>query len=395
MGYCRGAGMLCIAAATLRGDDTAAQQELIQKLLARVDALEQRVRDLEGASPAKAEPPSDVREHTAAESKSRGPSMNIRGYADVDYFWEKNRNSMNTFALGQMDLFITSRLSDRISVLFETVVDHEPNNSTGIDIERFLLQYRQNEYLNIAAGRYHSSIGYYSTAYHHGNWLQTATGRPALYFFEDAGGLLPIHNVGVSVTGRLPSGPLGLRYAAETGNGRAYRNSEEAVQSVVDENNGKSLNFALSAQPEALQGWRFGTSAYRDNLTPSVGAGIHQRIFSAYAVLDRPGMEFLNEGVWMRHNQGGRVTSVPGWYSQFSYRLGVWRPYVRYEWMNRPGRDPIIQASGEPAGLLQLITGGVRYDFTDYAALKFFAGRRFQRSSGDAFVGGVQLAFTF
>jgi hypothetical protein len=48
---------------------------------------------------------------------------------------------------------------------------------------------------NVVVGRFHSAIGYSNTAYHHGTWLQTTTGRPLLFQFEDQGGILPIHNV--------------------------------------------------------------------------------------------------------------------------------------------------------------------------------------------------------
>ena len=97
-------------------------------------------------------------------------------------------------------------------------------------------------------GRYHTSIGYYNTAYHHGKWFQTAVGRPFLFRFEDEGGILPIHNVGVSVQGRIPSGKLGLNYVAEMGNGRTSRSLDlSPVQNVVSEKNGKSINLALIA----------------------------------------------------------------------------------------------------------------------------------------------------
>ena len=109
------------------------------------------------------------------------------------------------------------------------------------------------------AGRYHTAIGYYNTAYHHSTWLQTATGRPFLFKFEDDSGILPIHNVGVSVTGIIPSGRLGLHYIAEVGNGRASSSpNAEPVQNTVDENNGKSFNLRILFRPTGVRGLQAG-----------------------------------------------------------------------------------------------------------------------------------------
>jgi hypothetical protein len=74
--------------------------------------------------------------------------------------------------------------------------------------------------------------------------------------------------VGFSLTGLVPSGPLGLHYLAEVGNGRASHLGAEAVQSVVDENNGKAINLALFARPNAVRGLQVGFSEYHDTLRP-------------------------------------------------------------------------------------------------------------------------------
>jgi hypothetical protein len=118
------------------------------------------------------------------------PKMNIRGFGDVRFGEEAYEASPASFAFGQLDLYITSRLSDRTSVLMETVFESEKNNALGVDIERILVQQRINRYLKIEGGRNHTAIGYYNTAYHHGTWFQTAIARPFFFAVEDEGGLL-------------------------------------------------------------------------------------------------------------------------------------------------------------------------------------------------------------
>ena len=189
--------------------------------------------------------------------------LRIRGFGDISFHGDTQKGDTTSFSLGQLDLFVTSDVSDKFKFLSEIVFEAGPTNvygtnigdpnSFGVDIERYLLQYSHNDYFNISVGRVHTAIGYYNTAYHHSSWLQTTTGRPFLFDFEDKGGILPIHTVGASVSGQVPSGSLGLHYVAEIGNGRASRTplTEEPVQNEIDDQNHKAYNLAVFARPEA------------------------------------------------------------------------------------------------------------------------------------------------
>ena len=186
--------------------------------------------------------------------------LQIRGFGDMTFHGSDMKGSTNSFSLGQVHLFVTSDISEKFRLLSEIVFEGDDKNVFGVDVERLLLQYSHNDYFNLSVGRYHTDIGFYNTAYHHSAWLQTAVGRPFLFLFEDQGGILPVHNVGFSLTGLVPSGALGLHYVAEVGNGRASHLGAEAVQSVVDENNGKALNLALFARPNPVRGLQLGFS---------------------------------------------------------------------------------------------------------------------------------------
>jgi hypothetical protein len=59
-------------------------------------------------------------------------------------------------------------------------------------------------HLDIDAGRYHTDLGFFSANYHYGNWFATTVRRPLLFNWEDRGGPLPLHNVGLTASGRLP-----------------------------------------------------------------------------------------------------------------------------------------------------------------------------------------------
>lgn len=401
-------------------------RELIRQLLKRVEELEAEIREMKAekaravsdastATNQTASNKTDAKKNDAAvqpdspedsaitssqaETKRDGsliglPGMQIRGFSDVGFRTSRQKGDKNSFGIGQIDLFITSRLSEKLSVLSELVLEAGEDNSFVFEAERLLLQYSLNDYLNIGVGRYHTAIGFYNTAYHHGTWFQTATGRPMIFDFEDEGGILPIHNTGITINGRIPSGSLGLRYIAELGNGRtAHSVHAEPVQNTGDENSGKSINLALLARPDRFPGLQTGFSVYRDRLAPAGTARVGQTILAAHAVYQRPDFEFLNELVVVRHALEGsnRVYYTPGFYTQIAHRFRKVRPYFRYQALNAPESDPILHDAGRRHGP----SFGLRYDFSDYAALKLQYDHLRQRRLSAINGLTLQFAFTF
>jgi len=357
-----------------------------QLLLERMDQLEATVRELRAAlaqataaipkpTPPQAAPPSQPQPEPQAEhALSEGMDLNktllrIRGFSDVTLHGSNLKGDTTSFSLGQVDLFVTSDVSERLKFLSEIVFEAGRDNSFGVDVERLLLTYSFGDFLNVGVGRFHSAIGYYNTAYHHSTWLQTTTGRPFLFQFEDQGGILPIHNVGMTASGRIPSGALGLHYVAEVGNGRTSRSGlNEPVQNVLDENNHKAVNFAVFARPDAVRGLQAGLSIYRDLLAPQNSPRIGETIFAAHAVYVGLNLEWLNEALLLRHAPQGtsRVFDTPGFYTQFSKRFGSYRPYVRYQYVNASQSEPVFP----DVGLRHGPSVGLRYDVSEFVALK-------------------------
>jgi hypothetical protein len=394
-------------------DGTDSDKQTVQMLVRRVEQLEARVAQLEATKqssapglaqaptpppvPPAAQPEPEERPATGmAERMDTGNTLlRIRGFGDVNLRGSDQRGSTTSFGLGQLDLFVTSDISERFKLLSEIVFEADSqNNNFGVDIERLLLQYSPNDLFKLSVGRYHTAIGYYNTAYHHSTWLQTATGRPFLFEFEDNGGILPIHNVGISASGLIPSGRLQLHYVAEVGNGRASSSpSAEAVQNVVDENNGKSVNLALFATPDAIRGLQVGFSAYHDHLRPINAPGIGELIFDAHAVVVRPNFEWLNEVLLIRHAIDGssRVFNTPGFYTQISRRFGAYRPYFRYQYVNESDAEPAFPNVGRQQGP----SVGLRFDASESVALKFQYDHTDLRNQPSYNTLGLQLGFTF
>lgn len=411
-------------------------QQTLQTLLERIDRLEARVRQLEsmqrqssttslapGPAPAKADSlaPMSIRQTMPVPASLRSMQSNtpqehepepadhaenermdlsktllrIRGFGDINFLGDNRHGDTTAFSLGELNLFVTSDISEHFKFLSELVFEAESaSNVFKAEPERLLLQYSYNDYFNLAAGRYHTAIGYYNTAYHHSTWLQTATDRPFIFQFEDEGGILPIHNVGLSASGLIPSSSLGLHYVAEVGNGRTSRTPlADPVQNIVDENNHKAVNFAVFSRPVEIPGFQTGFSIYRDLLTPAGQAPVGETILAAHAIYSSDKFEWLNEVLDIRHSPKGlgHTFQTPSFYSQISERFGLFRPYFRYDYTNVSPNEPIFADVGLRSGP----SIGVRYDASDSVALKLQYDVTSMRHEHATQGAQAQVGFTF
>ncbi len=433
-----------------KADEGTLDRQTLELLLKRIDQLEARVRQLEANEqqtvvakfalpPVQAGPPHAVPAISTAalsrpvtqssvttvaavpvhqESEPAQPEnvmadrmdlsktlLRIRGFGDVSLHGDTQKGDTTSFSLGQLDLFVTSDISEKFRFLSEIVFEGGPDNLYGVnagqentftvDVERYLLQYSHNDYFNISAGRGHTAIGFYNTAFHHSTWLQTTTGRPFLFEFEDRGGILPVHNVGVTVSGQIPSRSLGLHYVAEVGNGRESRRPlvSEPVQNEVADQNRKAFNFALFAKPEAVHGLQTGFSIYRDVLAPANSQKISESILAAHAVLIRPNYEWLNEVLLDRHAVIGSsaVFNTSAFYTQISRQFAAYRPYFRYQYLNAADNEPVfpdVQLEHGPSV-------GLRFDASESVALKFQYDYTFLRNKPGVNGLTLQAGFTF
>ncbi len=378
------------------------------------------------------EPPIEPTAHSLAPARDtamgghnmslpEGPVLNIRGFFDFNFGVGSIANPLvypivddgcgtcgnpftaahSAFQAGEFDLFLSSRLSDRLSFIGEVVLGPDATNVFGVDIERYQLTYRANPYLSAAAGRFHTSIGYYNTAYHHGNWFATAEGRPIMYLFEDSGGVLPVHMVGLSFNGDVPrTAALGLHWVAEVGNGSSSNPfASSTVQNFYSDRNYKATNLAAYIRPQFLPGLQIGGSWFHDGLNPSQAENplavseLKQNVESAYAVYFSEKWEFMSEGVLLTNRVPAthQTFRSPMTYTQVARGFGIYKPYVRYQYISDSGRDPVNVLKGTYYGP----SVGLRIDFANYAAFKL----QFNHLSQSSQLAGngldAQVGFTF
>ena len=384
------------------------KDDIIQKLISRVGALEREVAALKQATPpaeqivapaqetrvpAETAIPTDAAEPVASSEKR----FTFHAYADVGFVRNEDGTPVKRFALGELDVFASARITPKLTALVEVVFETENQpyiSIVPINVDRVLLQYRPSEFFNLDIGSYRTAIGYYNTAYPRGSWFQTPLTRPTLFAFEDDAGFLPLHNTGVSANGHLPSGGLGLQYVIEVGNSRNY--GHDAVTQFDNSQHG-AFNVALSARPPSLPGFQAGFSFYRDRFNPLEGFTTDRSVWTAHAVYQANRVEFLNEVVlakFQRTNFGWG--HAQGFYSQVAYRIGSnWSPYVRFEDLNSYGRGVVGLAVREAVPWRTSILGGLRYDVNETVALKFELGRQDYLGQPAWVRAAMQVAFSF
>ena len=308
--------------------------------------------------------------------------VQFRGFADAGFAASTQKGPPNsntpgahsTFSEGPFNLFMTSRMSDQFSALGELLFSFDSINNTHAIIQRAELHYTPNDYFNLTAGRFHTGIGYYNTAYHHASWLIPTVTRPFVFQFEDDGGILPEHMVGLSATGAIPSGPLDLHYIAEIGNGRPSASVVpsvlEQVQVQQSDKTRKAFNVGAYSRPAAIPGFQMGFSIYDDRFYPAGLPRIAETIWDGYVTYHPSGFEFTSEVLEVRHALEGTnvIFHIPGFYSILSKDIGRGvKPYFSWQYLNVPTNEPLFGAS---IGLNHGPSTGIRYDFTDFAAFK-------------------------
>lgn len=337
---------------------------------------------------------------TALASEEISPGVNIIGFSDLTFSDTNTAGATKGFNEGQLVFHLTSRLSPQLTFFGEVSFTARADAGTGTpaapgfnpEIERTILRYDVSDRLKLSFGRYHTPINWWNTAYHHGLWLQTTITRPEMIKF--GGKVLPVHFVGALMEGMRTFQRGEIGYQAGLGNGRGKEIGRAG--DAGDFNNHRAVVIGLYAKPDLLQGLKIGLSTYSDQLLVS-SREFKEWVTAGYLVREEGHSEFIAEYANIAHRESGSSASInnPAYYLQTAYRLPWFdealKPYYRYE---------DVQISSDDAafsGVLSLKghTAGLRYDFSELAAIKTEVRR--QRTTGKPTGNGgfIQVSFTF
>jgi hypothetical protein len=326
-------------------------------------------------------------------------AFEFKGFSDVKYRETNNAHCPCGFSLGAFDLYLSEQLNDRMDFLAEVAFEFDQGgDGYGLDVERMQIGYAFNDNLKVRVGRFHNILGYWNTAYHHGVQLQTSIYRPQLVAFEDGGGFLPIHIVGLWFDGKYRS-PIGkVNYGLMIGNGPKIFNSQLQPNAGGDNSANKSVSANITLHPSQVEGLALGVSG--DTLTindwaPIANVDVNgnpnpmtteiaQSIYGAHVVYFGDKVEFLSEYYYLNNTdklaQPNESYSAHGYYIHAGYHIvkGI-LPYVRYEELGIDSNDPFFKAiQNAEAGTVFLtpisasvgMMGGIRYDLTTASSLR-------------------------
>jgi len=123
------------------------------------------------------------------------------------------------FNVGSFDIYLTPQFDSNTKALVELIFEVTPDGGIATDLERVQMGYIFSDSSTIWAGRFHTPYGFWNTGFHHGAQIQTSIFRPRFLDFEDKGGVLPAHMVGVWGAGRIRGDAGKLTYDIFAGNG--------------------------------------------------------------------------------------------------------------------------------------------------------------------------------
>lgn len=405
---CLTVGALCIAAgANARADEQSdrikALEQRLERSLQLIDKLSSRVAELEraaraapvaaqaasGAQPAQAAVVEDHAKSIAALQQSvdqiaDGLSKNandtgipVHGFIDVGAGWSSRHDPvpLRGFNAGSLDLYLTPQIGARVKSLVELVVEFDEDGESSIDMERVQIGYTLSDELTLWAGRFHTPFGLWNTSYHHGANLQPSISRPVFIDFEDRGGLISAHSVGVWANGKTALGDGKLTYDAFLANGPSVRGRELELNPFTDDNHGKMLGLNLGYRPAGvLSGLSvglhgFSSSVGRYNDDGSLRGTTKLRALGGYFGYDGRDWETIGEFYrFSNSSDSGSVLSNAG-FLHVGRTFGAFTPYARYERASLNPRDDYFRSLRNGRSYTHLVAGA-RYAIDANSSLK-------------------------
>jgi hypothetical protein len=347
----------------------------------------------------KAVPPSPVSAKAEAGMPLTMDEMPVAGatnrvtlnfFGDPAFVIESNAPRRPGFLLNPLNFLITGRSGDLIAMTEFAMEQIE--GAVGIDIERLFVGWHAERY-QIDAGRTHAELGYWNNAFHHGRWLQLTIERPRIVRFEDEGGILPIHWVGVTGHWRpLLRGDQQVEVSGSIGNGHGA--IVDNILTEGDTNGFKALLAKVELKGFGARDLRLGISGTYDQIggLPAMApvgeftrpalpdTMIREIIGNAYLAYRGPELTLISEVYEVLHTAAGAMGGHWSTFDAFAlggYRFGELVPYVLGEIRRTPTTVPDPFFFPDPTVASDIlrdfeeITAGLRWDLTTWSALKF------------------------
>lgn len=305
--------------------------------------------------------------------------INVQIYGHIDYELNRYPNAKDTrndglgsFTLGEHDFFVTSKITEHISFLGETVITGSKSSSTGFaaSIERARLKFNYYGNHSILIGKMHTAINYWNDVYHHGRIFFPTIDRPLAFNYY-----VPIHALGIRAQGQN-LGNLKFGYDLQVAN---------SLESMDASGNSLNFNYNASLHIKPVDGMRL-MVGFNNDFLPSNMPGPHAHsgnVHHNHSMMYRGPVdlnqlhfsiayfgkdwEFLNEFAYVqtRTDSLGISNSFAN-FTYIGYRLkSVWVPYAFADFITMSENElHHMPVSGLKYGM------GIRYDINDNINVK-------------------------
>jgi hypothetical protein len=315
----------------------------------------------------------------------------LHGFADVGA-GVSSGDGGSGFANGSVDFYLTPQLSTRVKSLIELVFEYDADGALMVDLERLQVGYVAGDAVTVWLGRFHTPIGFWNTAYHHGLQIQTSATRPRFVDFEDAGGILPVHTVGTLITGSRRVGAGRVFYDIFAGNAPRILGGTLDPQNVAGPDNAFGGGFNVAYRLGSTDAWpRVGVHAYSASSNQGDDPTARPpRFFGAHLARESETWEVLAE--YYRFVDASRSPDAgpPSWagFAQVATHLADWAPYLRIERLSVNESDTFLNRQTSGTSYRRALVG-LRVELGSAAALKVELSR--DRSDGTSGETGAVL----
>ena len=288
--------------------------------------------------------------------RATAQELTIGAYGNVNYDTirtisriDDSKTTSNGFSIPTLDIFLRGS-SGNWSFLSEVLFDIDSGNEIVVDLDRMQVGYEFAEWLKITGGRFHTSLGYYNTAYPQGGAVYLLpVDRPAVVDQHDNASIVPTSTVGLNFHGRLPFAKQRFTYDLDVSNGRGIQSDDLA--NGGDANNSKMLNLRLRYE---ISGLILGGNAMVDWIPPRGDPAnpmptdqlntLREQIFGAHIAYVEHPWHLIAEGYHISHIGPAQTQRTIAGLAEVGYTIGEVTPYARYEFARFPSTNDVFWA---------------------------------------------------
>lgn len=256
-------------------------------------------------------------------------------------------------------------------------------SNTESELERLQAAWKFDEQTMLWAGRFHSVSNFWTTEYHHGQFMQTSISRPGLEEWEDESGPMPSHVTGLWLQHKYATGSesaIDLSLAA--GLAPRFEGQQLMPFDVLNPEPGHELSVAgrIAYRPDVLSNSQIGVAIAHHDIAVSSESNpaladlntITQSTFGVFGSWHWEKWVLLGNFVYfdidLDYVDGGVKDKFLLGYVQAEYAASEdWTVFGRTEFGDGEDNSPYLQLL--PAVIAHKQMLGIRWDIADAHAL--------------------------